>query len=580
MKLPIVVVMRAWTLGLVCLLWISSAAGLSRTDEAGYSVLMPDGLVDAPVLRFAILPDRTGGMRAGAYELGVKKVELLQPEFVMSIGDLIDGYTEDPDVWNEQWDEMEVILSGLSMPFYYVAGNHDVSNEGLLSEWNRRHGCPYYSFVRGDVLFLVLNTEDRVGGGIGDVQAGYFREVIRENTDVSWIMVFMHRPLWLNEDQKGYEMVEEVLADRKYAVFSGHLHHYLKAERNGMPHYVLATCGGGSGLRGPVFGEFDHIMWVTLNRDGPKVVNLALSGIFEDDIVHESNLDVIENLRGGTWFQILPILAESDEFDRLDGYIVLSNPTSRDLKVSGALPGNGLVGVEIGSIDRVLGAGTQERVPFSLIVREQGVGVHALNESRLEFELEACCLVDGVCVGLPSRGLVRVDAPRQIVESGDSISVDGDLSDWSDAYFTEVSHPMLVQEKWDWSGPQDGRFVFAVRAHNDTVYVAVKTVDDRILLSDQHDELQDRIQVTAQSGNGTERLDATASTASDRVCTRICDDGLAAEFAFRGLGNADHFRLEIGWVDHDRPENTKPSVLWWLDPEVEDFGSFKRANVR
>ena len=34
------------------------------------------------------------------------------------------------------------------------------------------------------------------------------------------------------------------------------------------------------------------------------------------------------------------------------------------------------------------------------------------------------------------------------------------------------------------------------------------------------------------------------------------------------------FRLNVGWQDHDRPENTKPSVLWWRSGDVPEFGVF------
>src|SRR6478735_7437856 len=48
--------------------------------------------------RFAILPDRTGGNRPGVFEAALAKLNLMQPEFVISTGDLIDGYTLDPKV--------------------------------------------------------------------------------------------------------------------------------------------------------------------------------------------------------------------------------------------------------------------------------------------------------------------------------------------------------------------------------------------------------------------------------------------------------------------------------------------------
>jgi hypothetical protein len=50
---------------------------------------------DAENFQFAIVSDRTGGHRAGVFPLALEKLNLLQPEFVVSVGDLIEGYTED-----------------------------------------------------------------------------------------------------------------------------------------------------------------------------------------------------------------------------------------------------------------------------------------------------------------------------------------------------------------------------------------------------------------------------------------------------------------------------------------------------
>ena len=60
---------------------------------------------DPDAFQFAIVTDRTGGLRAGVFPDGVRKADLLQPEFVMSVGDLIQGYTEDEAELDRQWDE-------------------------------------------------------------------------------------------------------------------------------------------------------------------------------------------------------------------------------------------------------------------------------------------------------------------------------------------------------------------------------------------------------------------------------------------------------------------------------------------
>jgi serine/threonine-protein phosphatase CPPED1 len=70
----------------------------------------------------------------------------------------------------------------------------------------------------------------------------------------------------------------------RFAVFAGHEHHYEREIRNGSKFYTLATSGGASLLRGTPFGEFDHIVWVTMKADGPVLANLMMEGIFPEDV--------------------------------------------------------------------------------------------------------------------------------------------------------------------------------------------------------------------------------------------------------------------------------------------------------
>ena len=133
------------------------------------------------VFRFAIVADRAGGIRPGVFENAVAKLKLLQPEFVLSVGDLIDGYTTDPSVNLAQWQEFERIVQRLDMPFYFVPGNHDISNPGMLAAWKQRRGDPWFSFVHQDVLFICLHTEDRAGGGLGDEQIAWVRKTLAEH---------------------------------------------------------------------------------------------------------------------------------------------------------------------------------------------------------------------------------------------------------------------------------------------------------------------------------------------------------------------------------------------------------------
>jgi hypothetical protein len=51
-----------------------------------------------------------------------------------------------------------------------------------------------------------------------------------------------------------------------------------------MNYYQLATTGGGSRLRGPTYGEFDHVAWVTMKKDAPLIANVMLDGILPEDL--------------------------------------------------------------------------------------------------------------------------------------------------------------------------------------------------------------------------------------------------------------------------------------------------------
>src|SRR6218665_306632 len=66
---------------------------------------------DTGLVQFAILSDRTGGMNPGVFEDAVEKTNLLQPQFIMSVGDLINGYSTDQQLVDAQWKEFNDILA-------------------------------------------------------------------------------------------------------------------------------------------------------------------------------------------------------------------------------------------------------------------------------------------------------------------------------------------------------------------------------------------------------------------------------------------------------------------------------------
>lgn len=242
---------------------------------------------DPEDFQFVLVSDRTGGHRAQVFSRAVEQINLLQPEFVVSVGDLIEGNSDKPERLESDWREFQGYVAKLKMPFFYVPGNHDLTNKVQEKLWQAKFGRRYYHFVYKNVLFLLLCSEDPPNSGtMSAEQVAYVKKTLEENANVRWTVVALHRPIWAqsNLETNGWLEVEKLLGGRKYTVFAGHVHRYQKFVRNGMNYYQMATTGGGSRLRGTRYGEFDHVVWVTMKKDGPVLANLLLDGILPENL--------------------------------------------------------------------------------------------------------------------------------------------------------------------------------------------------------------------------------------------------------------------------------------------------------
>jgi 3',5'-cyclic AMP phosphodiesterase CpdA len=289
---------------------------------------------DPDEFQFVVISDNAGGTRPGVFTKAVEMANLLQPEFVVHVGDLIEGYNDDEDQIREWWQEIDEILEQLKVPFFFLPGNHDFYSDASTKAWGKRFGDErgYYHFVYKDVLFLMVNTEDPpkslvniqrdnpemyqrilhnfqslqeaaakgdltvddahlvdeladwVGNiNISDAQVAYFKEVLEANPDVRWTFCFMHAPPYFvlmtgEKDPGNFSKIESMMADRPYTVFSAHTHVYDYEERNDRDYITTSTSGGISFTRP---GAMDHIVWITMDHEGPKIVNLLLNGLMD-----------------------------------------------------------------------------------------------------------------------------------------------------------------------------------------------------------------------------------------------------------------------------------------------------------
>jgi hypothetical protein len=486
----------AFLLGLA----IGCGALLASRHAPRFEVEAPAGEAPAPwtslapatapdEFRFAVVTDRTGEHRDGVFESAMGKLNLVRPEFVVSVGDLIEGYTDDPGVLGREWDELESFVARLQMPFFYVPGNHDMSNAVMAEEWKSRFGPSYYHFRYKGVLFLALNSElfamvhDRTASLPGPwtqaEQMAFVERTLAQNRDVRWTFVLVHQPLWDSpQPHPDWTKVEALLADRPHTVFAGHFHRYAQHLRGGRQYITLATTGGGTRLRGTPWGEFDHVAQVTMTKDGPLIANLRLDGILPGDVVDEALRGLVRQLEQAVSAE--PLLSSSRYFSRATARFSVANPGARPLAVVARfLPSRDLVPEEVEERLTVApgGAATLE-VP----VRARAArAFETLAPGRVQLTLETegprgeALVLERELALLPERRFDALRAARPIV-------VDGDLAEWGRLPFV-VDEPAGRSGHGVQRGPEDASFRFGVRQDDAFLWLAVDVRDDSIVAS-------------------------------------------------------------------------------------------------
>ena len=559
---------------------------------------------DPDNFQFVIVTDRTGSHRDGVFPMAMDKTNLLMPEFVVSVGDLIEGIIPDLGEVRAQWDEFEGFVDRLKVPFFYLPGNHDIWSSDSKQEWNRRFGRTYYHRIYRNVLFLHLNTEEEGRPKVGQAQVAYFREVLARHKKVRWTLVFMHRPLWdFEENNPPYSSdwfdLEEALQGRPYTVFAGHYHHYMKYKRRDQRYILLATTGGGSGLRGPIYGEFDHVVWVTMTNDGPLLANLQLDGILSEDVLTEESDAIIAPFRDHDPVGILPIILEREDFQGGTTELVVTNRSDAPMTFAGQF--------EIGpflpdpaQISITVPAGEERRFPLVL----DRIGDYSAVPTAQFFRYKAN-FHPTKYKPFAKEGSVQAAVLRKypIPESMLPPEVDGLLNDWAQLPI-EVREPAMVTVTPEtWTGPDDAHFSFGVQSDSSgNLYLAFEVKDDVVVVTPGKSPFsQEGIEIRLDARRDPDRslnrghrdrdyedylviafspkVDETGTTVADKgklppgilIETQITANGYAAEImiphsileTYNG-GDWRAVRLNVALNDEDIPPHGGPRAqLWW-----------------
>jgi len=196
------------------------------------------------------LPDSSGG-----FVKAVGQIEKMKPDFVMTVGDLVDSCSSPADCASyKAWKNIAKPILPIT---YEVVGNHDriVSNdnetekESADKEWQNYFNLPTkgptgfekftYSFDAGNSHFVVLDSERPKEHEIGQDQLDWLEQDLSANTKEN-TFVFYHEPAFPMSYKVGqsldYHPKERdafwTIID-KYnvtAVFNGHEHIYSRQQ--------------------------------------------------------------------------------------------------------------------------------------------------------------------------------------------------------------------------------------------------------------------------------------------------------------------------------------------------------------
>ena len=312
------------------------------------------------VFHFVVYGDRTGGPPDGIsiLEKAVRETNLLDPDLVMTVGDLVQGYNDQP-AWMTQMREYRGVMRDLKMPWYPVAGNHDIywrggkTPPGHHEQDFEKHFAPlWYWFAHKNAGFVVLFSDEgdpktnRKGwqaqavNRFSETQLAWLEKTLVEAQALDHVFVFLHHPRWRTDYYRdsNWSRAHELLAKagNVSAVFAGHMHRRrYHGKRDGIEYFTLAAVGGGMPFNVPGSGHLHHMDVVTVRKAGFRVATIPVGSVLDPRALTAERHAEIDALRR------MPLSLEGGPFGvTIDGAasgrfsISLKNPTLRRIEAT------------------------------------------------------------------------------------------------------------------------------------------------------------------------------------------------------------------------------------------------------
>lgn len=440
---------------------------------------------------FVVFGDRTGGPVDGVRILAqaVADTNLLQPDLVMTVGDLIQGYDVQAP-WLAQMREYKDIMGELDCPWYPVAGNHDIYWRGPgrperehEANFEAHFGPLWYAFEHKGCWFVVLHSDEGDADGrftfnrpesqtMSDEQFAWLGQTLDAAADAEHVFVFLHHPRWQgggygNDWARVHERLAE--AGNVSAVFAGHVHRMsYDGLVDGIEYVTLATTGGGQSGLIPGAGYLHHFDIVTVRGGEIGLAAVPVGGVQDvRALTREVQLEAVALHRAVPRFEQSPTIG-TDGVQSGRVVVALTNPTSRPADVTAYLDsGDSRWRAAPDHLHARLEAGATHRFDFEVARVPAG-----LDEAYrgLEIVLQAEYLGEGLRVPLPERrvgvpvALSGVSLPELAFEQALELDGDDALAVPSGAY--ELHDGPLTVECWVNPAPLSPRVGLVCKTEN------------------------------------------------------------------------------------------------------------------
>ncbi|GMU82633.1 MAG: hypothetical protein AMXMBFR47_25040 [Planctomycetota bacterium] len=335
----------------------TSDASRFTTNRTGLALPLP---TEQDAFTFVVFGDRTGGPATGVSVLAdaVRDTNLLEPDFVITVGDLVEGYNAE-EAWLTQMREYRSIMDHLLCPWFPVAGNHDVYWRGPSDKrpageneklYEMHFGPLWYAFEHKNSWFVVLfSDEGNPTTGeknfnkpdcqkMSPEQFEWLGATLKKAKGADHVFLFLHHPRWLKANYgDDWDRVHELLksAGNVTAVFAGHIHKMrYDGPRDGIEYVTLATVGGGQSGVAPEAGYLHQFHVVTVRKQQVALAALPVGEVMD---VREITGRLMEEC--GALAKLPVKIAPQLQFagDRsVDAEIAttISNPASRPIEVT------------------------------------------------------------------------------------------------------------------------------------------------------------------------------------------------------------------------------------------------------